>query len=733
MEPIFIIGAAVAVLVAIIVGFARRMRRHRIAVSSRPLVQSRVSAGVETIKARETIPTAIEPQPTKRDEESGGEGSLLGRAELIEPPADEVPMAPSGSGEVCMDKTVGLPKGERETGQSPESTEHPESPIAGETQVSVEPPGGAEAALSIAVTEDAPSSPMVNPPEEEPRVSEHITQDLAAAKGSPREAFTQIGAVALDLIVDIRDVKEPEASASSVAGLDAAVLAAPIDCSAEAETERTALVQTEEAAESERDAPGEELTGAHKTTRSPRQYRPVVRTAPKPDVPSVPKDERVERARALSLEVRLVFEPGGFSRVSVLPQRVGDLPEQLVVSGLDGEVELAALQKDWYQDVRLADTGRLLRRGIEWKAALPEDRTVRWSLSGREVYILAPHDHLSGFVGAPRLVIGEQHVVLCAAERRADVLRAIELTGSPVPQVIAAADGMPTEWIGFRGVIPCKPVAPSLAGDIMDALCPLANTEIVLKGGIRIGRATWLKEYPPVIQLHGDGSLVELIIDGHEARKDESGAYTSPGWDLPGDHVIWSAGASRSYSISAGLESWDPWGAYGWSWGESSAEREFSRPAICGVLVRSPRTAVGGSRPVVWSGANPVFIGTGIGEIEVCRTPVGVRTDVAIGFPAFDPVWALPADALHSDKNVARVLLVGSPRLPEPMNLVLDSGSASKTRHARRDRALRARAWCNMILDAGRKGLQPEPNTAEVSALWKQYRRTAKLVWRAQR
>lgn len=709
MEKILLIGAAAVALTVTFAVFARRMRRrHKTVVPSAPPEQSRVQASLPGDRGQETVSAAIEHLSTERDEKSGVEGSPVDGEELVEPPTDEALMAPSGNDEVCKDDTAGLEEGEGKTVQSPES---PESAIGGETQVDVEVPGENEA------------------------VSNLVTRDsLGATIASPADASTEIGAARLDLTTDTEEVKGVEALAGSVARPDAAAPAAPLDSSVEAETRETAPVRTAQAADSEREDSGEGLTRAQKTTRVPRQYRPVVRTAPKRDLPSVPEKERVQRERALALEVRLVFEPGGLCRVSLLPQRAADLPQELLVSSMEGEVELAALQEDWYEEVSLSDVGKLLRTGIEWEAALPEGRTVRWSLSGREIYVLAPHDCFSGFVSASRLVLGEQHVVLSALERGADVLRAIEISGSPEPEVLSAADGMPEGWIGFRRVIPHKPVTPSLAGDILDALCPLADTEIVLKGGIRIGRSTWLKEYPPMIQLRGhDDSRAEVLIDGQGAEKDESGAYTSPGWDLPGDHSIWCVSASKSYSIGVGLESWEPWDAYAWSWGESQAEPEFSRPAICGVLVRSPRNVARGRRPAVRSASNPILIGTGVGEIEICRTPPGVRTNVAIGFPSFDPVWAVPADALHSDKRVAKVLLVGSPRLPEQASFASGADSAPKTKHARRERTLRARAWCSVILDAGRKGLQPEPNTAEISAVWKQYRRTAKLVWRTLR
>src|SRR5205807_10608612 len=126
---------------------------------------------------------------------------------------------------------------------------------------------------------------------------------------------------------------------------------------------------------------------------------------------------------------------------------------------------------------------------------------------------------------------------------------------------------------------------------------------------------------------------------------------------------------------------------------------------------------------------NPILIGANPGDVEFCRTRSGVRTSVAVGFPAFTPVWALPPDALHCDKRVSRILLLGNPAACAPQE-VQSNGMLTITRRARREHAERLRTWCSMIHDAGRKGLQTDPNTAEISVLWKEYKRMAKRIWR---
>ena len=83
---------------------------------------------------------------------------------------------------------------------------------------------------------------------------------------------------------------------------------------------------------------------------------------------------------------------------------------------------------------------------------------------------------------------------------------------------------------------------------------------------------------------------------------------------------------------------------------------------ICGVLVRPPRVARSDGRAIVFPASNPVLIGARPGEIEICTPRSDVRVGLCVGFPWFEPIWAIPANALHCDKRTARVLLIGSPQ-----------------------------------------------------------------------
>jgi hypothetical protein len=409
------------------------------------------------------------------------------------------------------------------------------------------------------------------------------------------------------------------------------------------------------------------------------------------------------------------------------------MPVEFPVTGSGNPPELLALQDEWYQDVVLPDIEHLLRKGIEWAGGLPGGPAARLSLSGRDLYVLARHSELNGFVSTPRLVLGEEHVVLCVAGRLPEVRGAITLTDSPEPTLLSSDNGIPAGWVGLRGVLPRKPIAPSPDGHILDALRPLAKVEIALNGGIRIDRQTWLSGFPPTIRLLGDTSTLGAItIDGQAATLAADGGYTAPGWDSPGEHSVWCTSDSRTFVIRSGAEEWESWDAYAWSLGDLSDGAAQSHPAICGVFVRPPGVARSNGRATVVAASNPVLIGARPSEIEICTPRRDVRAGLCVGFPSFEPVWAIPADALHCDKRGARVLLVGSPR-PVAEDALRAHTRAGGQAARRRGLPWRTQAWCTAILAAGRKGLQTEPAIAEVVELWKGYKRRAKTLQRGSR
>jgi hypothetical protein len=422
------------------------------------------------------------------------------------------------------------------------------------------------------------------------------------------------------------------------------------------------------------------------------------------------------------VEVRLLFEHGGFARLSLLPQREESLPDELSVSGEGDLPTLLALQDEWYQDVIPADLAGVLRRGLVMQGVSGE-QVVRWNLSGREVYVLARHSSLNGFVSAPRLIIGEEQVILCTEERRQTVLDAISATGSPEPKLLGANMGVPQGWSALTGVVPRVPVAPTNDGDILDVLRPLAAVEIVLDGGIRLLRSSWLAGYPPRIRLCGMAREAgQVLIDRQEAAVAPDGSCTAPGWDQLGAHEVWCHSVSKSYSIEYGPDRWEAWDAYSWSFGDMEPATGSKSPAICGVLVRPQQTGGAQKQAVTVPVSNLLLIGAEPGQVQTATARGDLRGTSCIAFPWFDPVWALPTDPWRCNKSDARIIRIGSGQaagvLPDgirPMQWRLVG------------------AWCNAILAASRKGLSLAVEDERSQQLWQGYRRRAREIWRARR
>ncbi|HAU37976.1 MAG TPA: hypothetical protein DCX07_09710 [Phycisphaerales bacterium] len=421
------------------------------------------------------------------------------------------------------------------------------------------------------------------------------------------------------------------------------------------------------------------------------------------------------------MEVRLLFEHGGFACLSLLPQRDPSLPQEFPVSGHGDPPALLALQDEWYQDVAVPEISSVLRRGLVWQGEA-NGQSVRWNLSGREIYVLGHHNSLNGYVSKPRLEIGEDQIVLCTEDRREAVLDAIRLAGSPDPSILTGDLGVPAGWVALKGVSPKSPVPPRSDGDILEVLHPLADVEIVFDGGIRLYRTSWLAGYPPRIRLKGMAvEAGRVLIDGVEAGPLPDGSFASPGWDRLGTHVVWCHSASKSYSIEPGADGWETWNAHRWSHGDEIAPGQPRSPAICGMAVLPPEDCEGESHTVAAPAANPLFIGAEPGQIHLCAVRGDLRGAECMAFLPFEPVWALPADPWRCDKRAARIVLVrDQPARP-----------SSGCLRGRRRRLVDE--WCAAILAASRKGLMLAAADERTRCLWQSYRRLARQIWRSRR
>ena len=159
----------------------------------------------------------------------------------------------------------------------------------------------------------------------------------------------------------------------------------------------------------------DDIHGADHIATTPTNARGLERPAPEyrapaggplsPRQPSPPRNHSDNQGEPSTLvqparvEVRILFQRGGYCTVSLLASRPSGLPERLTVSSGAGEVELLELQEDWYEAEVAGSLADLLRNGLRWT---DRETGQEWVLSRREVFVLAPGTEHRGFVSCSR-------------------------------------------------------------------------------------------------------------------------------------------------------------------------------------------------------------------------------------------------------------------------------------------------------------------------------------------
>ncbi|HEY5911633.1 MAG TPA: hypothetical protein VJA21_13620 [Verrucomicrobiae bacterium] len=413
--------------------------------------------------------------------------------------------------------------------------------------------------------------------------------------------------------------------------------------------------------------------------------------------------------------MQLVFGRGGFVRyLALAPDRRDGMPGEVEVTGTQGELHLTELREDCYEPVMLSDADNALTQGIEWRGR-GDARQWRWVLGGRDLYVLAPGDEfgLHGFVSTARLWLNARHVVLATKRLREEVAAALAEAGCAAPEVSDdASSGVPAGWLLFRDVIPTRAVPMGDERDILNALCPAHEIEPHFVGGIRLERNTWLAGYPPRIRFTGEfANGFEVKIDGHLAQRTSDGAFEAPGWDSEGEHRLWFGDQAETYSLCTMEEGWSHWRAHDFGTGA----------AICGASTCQADATL--RRQVRVPASNPLLIGARPGEIFCCYSRDDIRCESLLAMVSFEPVWALPLDPAHADKQSARILLLHP---TQPQN---DVRVQMRNRAANRKLA----AWSAAIREAGCKGLRLTQEDEQTKALWHRYRVTARQLRRKMR
>ena len=441
-----------------------------------------------------------------------------------------------------------------------------------------------------------------------------------------------------------------------------------------------------------------------------RPYVPSIRT-PKPPR-TKPSKERAEREKKrtrsvnLRVSVRVVFGRRNSVQVSLLPVRGGGLGEVIEVMGPNGEESWFAFQDEWYGDLIPADISDWLASGMRWTCG-----STTWTLSPRDIFVLASNQTIYGFVSTTRLLLNEDHLILCQEGAQEIVREELERAGC-VEVDCRSGHGIPEGWVLFSNVRPTVAVDHDESAGIRNVLRPVEDIDIFLEGGIRLSHKRWLHDHPPRIRIRG--GLEEnpaVSIDAQAASRNGDGSYETQTSFKLGPHVVFCGGVNAQYEIAEGQESWDPFVAFRYNM-DRDQNREVS---VCGP------TVMGDGKQTLVPATNKCLVGAKPGQIYNCNPPYDQSMNTMLAITKFPVVWALPANPYQCKKSKVFALAISAIEVSPLMGYL-------GRRLRPTDEVFR---WCNAILNCSRKGLRTDPDEGPVMQLWIEYVRAARQIRRS--
>ena len=412
------------------------------------------------------------------------------------------------------------------------------------------------------------------------------------------------------------------------------------------------------------------------------------------------------RRRTLLVSVRVVFGRGRRStvQVSLLPARGGGLPEEIVVTGSEGDEIWFACQDEWYGDFTHSDIGKFLEHGTRWTS---DEAT--WVLRPGDVFVLAPASTIFGFVSATRLLLNEDQLVLCRESVQEAVCEELDQAGCNTFEC-TVGNGVPDDWMLFSKVHPINPVDHEESAGILNVLRPVDEVEIFLTGGIRLTHNKWLVGHQPRIRIRGSsGDIPEVSVDGEAAGVDDESNFTTAASADLGQHIVFCEGVTASYDIVDGQEDWDRFIAYAYR----IDRKQGAEVDICGPIV------MGNGEQSLMSATNRALIGAQPGQVYFCNSPYGQSTNELLGVTDFPVAWALPDNPYQCNKKRVFAKLVASVAV----------GPIKPYLRCRPTHDLLR--WCDAILNSSRKGLRVDPSDNSARELWAEYVRAARQIRRS--
>ena len=477
----------------------------------------------------------------------------------------------------------------------------------------------------------------------------------------------------------------------------------------EADPEPSELAGSEAPPEAEAELPGpaEPQGPPEAESGTPGAYVPAIRTPKTTRRKSrqEPRESVGQRSRPINLQVavRAVFGRRDSIQVSLLPARSGDLGEEIEVTGPDGKESWFACQDEWYCDFIPADIGDRLANGKRWVSG-----NATWTLSPRDIFVLAANQTISGFVSTTRLLLNEDHLILCQEGVQEIVREELEDAGC-VEVDSRSGNGIPEGWVLFSDVRPTVAVDHDESAGIRNVLRPLEDIDIYLEGGIRLSHKRWLHGHPPRIRIRGgrdDNSAV--AIDAQAATRNSDGSFETQNAYSLGKHLVFCGGVTEPYEIAEGKESWDPFEAFMYR----MDREQNTEVSVCGPVV------MGDGEQALVPATNRCLVGAKPGDIYFCEYPYDESMNATLAITEFPVVWALPANPYRCKKSEVFAIAISAIEVSPPKRCL-------NRRPRLTDDVFR---WCNAILNSSRKGLRPDPDDGTVMKLWSEYVRVAHQI-----
>jgi hypothetical protein len=383
----------------------------------------------------------------------------------------------------------------------------------------------------------------------------------------------------------------------------------------------------------------------HRDRRGKRRTVAAAGTSPEPVAATPgPAVVRPPAEAKLRLSLHPIRRTAGLSVVLTRPD---GFPARVVVQAARSQA-IEAYDEQRYDDLDLTWTSELL----DGELRLASTDGFQWLRSARQVHIFAddPNEPELISVSAARAGIG--HTLVCRSSDAEAVRRAALSAGSPEVRMLEHWKGIPEGWLVLSGYTPTHAATTPLPSGLRP-LDPGEGLEISFDGGLAIRARVYAAGHPPRISIIPAPGAASVTIGGEPATLSSDGAWTAPGWDAPGQHIVDVVpGPSASYEIAA-----DPWMSGGWDFWDAHPERfgnarePWAQARICGALLRGPA-----DETVFAAETQPTLVALGA---RSGATPLRRRDDAAVSVGLMPEPPAFLLSATGPRRTQGRVVWLG--------------------------------------------------------------------------